>query len=66
MEKDLGNYKSVRLMAAPRKITDQSFPARMAKCMKNKTVKQHAGIYQRQIVPEQLDYLLHWDDWFGR
>lgn len=58
IEKDLGNYKSVRLMAVPGKIVDQSVPAPIAKCMKNRTIKQHVGIYQRQIMPEQLDNLL--------
>lgn len=37
-------------MRTLRKIMDQSLQAPIAKC--TRTVKQHAGIYQRQIVPE--------------
>lgn len=50
----MGSYKSVRLMAVLGKIMDQSLLAPIAKCMKNRTVKKHVGIYQRQIVPDQL------------
>jgi len=49
MEEELGNYKSVRLMVVTGKIMDESFPALIAKCMKNRTVKQHVDIYKGKL-----------------